>query len=136
MAQKTSVAVINESTVNDFVQDSNAFDKCVDEQFKLFDSKGDGAVSREDILRGYGRLMALEYDDDDQPDEETNRLYDSIFERFDDEKNGTLSRDQFKSFMKEMMLAMARSFGDVPIQVALEHDSMLMKAVEHELSRG
>ncbi|XP_034708310.1 calmodulin-like [Vitis riparia] len=134
MSQKTSVAVLNESTVNDFVQDSDAFEKCVDEQFKMFDSKGNGAVSRADIRRGYGRLMALEYEK--QSEEEINSLNDSIFERFDEERNGTLSREQFRRFMKEMMLAMARSFGDVPVQVALEHDSMLMKAVEHELSRG
>lgn len=129
-----SVAVLNESTVHDFVQDSDAFEKSVDEQFKMFDSNGDGAVSRADISRGYGKLMALEYEK--QSEEEVNSLYDSIFERFDEEKNGTLNRNQFRRFMKEMMLAMARSFGDVPVQVALDHNSMLMKAVEHELSRG
>ena len=132
--QKMSVAVINESTVKEFVQDSKAFEKCVDEQFKVFDWKGEGAISWADMGRGYGKLMALEYEK--QSEEEIKRLYDSIFERFDEEKNGTLNREQFKRFMKEMMLAMGQSFGDVPIQVALEHDSMLMKAVQHELSRG
>lgn len=134
-AQKLSVAILNESTVEDFVQDVEAFHKSVDEQFKTFDSNGDGAVSREDISSGYGKLMALEYDRASEEEEEMNSLYKSIFERFDEEKNGTLSKEQFRSFMKELMLAMARSFGDVPIQVALDQDSLLMKAVQHEMSK-
>jgi hypothetical protein len=37
--------------------------------------------------------------------------------------------------IRELMFAMGRGFGNSPVLVALEIDSLLMKAVEHEFGQ-
>ncbi|KAF8396031.1 hypothetical protein HHK36_017643 [Tetracentron sinense] len=44
-------------------------------------------------------------------------------------RNGTIDPEEFRSEMKEIMLAVARGIGNSPVQVALETESLLMRAV-------
>ncbi|KAK9272434.1 hypothetical protein L1049_002807 [Liquidambar formosana] len=68
--------------------------------------------------KGFGRLMTLEHDL--ELEEEINNVYDNVFEKFDEDHNGTLDRKEFRSLMKEIMQAVARGIGNSPVHVALE----------------
>ena len=41
---------------------------------------------------------------------------------------------EFESLIRELMLAMACGIGDLPVLVALKEHSLLMKAVQHEVT--
>ncbi|KAG5568342.1 hypothetical protein H5410_064645 [Solanum commersonii] len=64
---------------------------------------------------------------------EVSRVYSSIFVQFDRDSNGTVDLEEFKREMKEMMVAMANGLGFLPIQMVLEENSFLKKAVDREL---
>ncbi|XP_031275384.1 uncharacterized protein LOC116133843 [Pistacia vera] len=85
------VAVLNGSTVTQFVDNKDAFDNCVDEYFQVLDVGHNGKLSR------------------------------NVFRQ-----------SQFGALMREIMLAMARGIGNSLVLMALEQDSLLRKAVEHE----
>ena len=67
--------------------------------------------------------------------ENVDRFYTTIFQRFDEDGNGKIDRNEFTSLMREIMLAMARGIGNLPIIVVLDQDSLLMMAVKLELAR-
>ena len=54
--------------------------------------------------------------------------------RFDKDEKGLIDRMEFESLIRELMLTMARGIGDLPVLVALEEHSQLMKAVQHEVA--
>jgi hypothetical protein len=118
-----SVAMVNSSTVMEFIQDTETFNSCIKECFEMLDVDGNGMLSQRELRDGFHRVFSLEYN-----------LYDAIFKRFDEDQNGLIDPTEFRSLVKELMLAMARGFGDLPILVALEQDSLLMKAAQHELA--
>lgn len=64
---------------------------------------------------------------------EVSRVYSSMFVQFDHDSNGMVDFEEFKQEMKEMMVAMANGLGFLPIQMLLEEDSFLKKAVDREL---
>ncbi|EEF49696.1 EF-hand calcium-binding domain-containing protein 1 [Ricinus communis] len=129
-----TLAVINGPTVVEFVEDSNTFEICVKECFGMLDVNGDGVISKDELCDGFYKLMSLECGL--HPKQEINNLYDAIFERFDEDKNGSINKQQFRSLMRELMFAMARGIGNSPILMALDTESMMMKAVEHEHSKN
>uniref|UniRef100_A0A6N2MG35 EF-hand domain-containing protein n=1 Tax=Salix viminalis TaxID=40686 RepID=A0A6N2MG35_SALVM len=51
---------------------------------------------------------------------------------FDHDLNGTVDLEEFKAETRQMMLAMANGMGFLPVQMVLEEDSFLKKAVEWE----
>ncbi|KAF8398532.1 hypothetical protein HHK36_017462 [Tetracentron sinense] len=126
-----SVSILNGPTVTEFVEDSEAFDKCINHYFMALDVNGDGVLSRSELLKGFNSLLTL--GNESESEEEMSSLYNIVFEKFDADQNGTIDREEFRSEMKEIMLAVARGIGNSPVQVALEGDSLLMRAVEHEL---
>ncbi|OVA20708.1 EF-hand domain [Macleaya cordata] len=129
-----SVAVLNGLTVKSFVEDGEAFNKCVNEHFKDLDVNGDGVLTRSELRKGFDSLLSAG-NDAGSTEEEMSNLYDIVFEKFDSDKSGTVDLEEFRSEMKEIMLAVASGIGDTPVQVALGSDSFLMKAVEHELAK-
>lgn len=64
--------------------------------------------------------------------DELARVYESLFVQFDHDLNGRVDLQEFKEETKQIMLAMANGLGSLPVQMALEHDSLLMKAVQRE----
>ncbi|XP_058108509.1 uncharacterized protein LOC131251664 [Magnolia sinica] len=128
-----SVAVVNGVTVTAFVEDGAAFNKCMEERFSTLDVNGDGVLSRAELLRGFGPLPVRGADA--ETGEEIGNPDDEVFEKFDADRSGTVDLEEFKAEMKEIMLAVARGIGDSPIQIALESDSFLMRAVEHESTK-
>ena len=66
-------------------------------------------------------------------EEEINNLYEVIFKRFDKDEKCFIDQMEFESLIRELMLAMARGIGDLPVLVAFEKHSLLLKAVQHEV---
>ncbi|XP_058770536.1 uncharacterized protein LOC131644137 [Vicia villosa] len=126
-----NVAVVNSHTVTEFVNDATDFDTFVNEWFAMIDTNGDGSLSRDQVRGGFGMFMPLgSYS---HPQEEVDSMLELIFTRFDEDQNGSLDLNEFKSLMTEIMNAVARGIGGSPIIVAIEKDSLLMKAVQREL---
>ncbi|KAJ4980081.1 hypothetical protein NE237_010861 [Protea cynaroides] len=128
-----SVTVLNGPTLTEFVEDKEAFEKCINEDFINLDTDGDGVLSRSELGKGFNCLLSL--GNDLGTKEEIRTLYDIIFDKFDADRSGSVDRDEFRSEMKEIMLAMADGIGDLPVQVALERDSFLMKAAQRESAK-
>jgi Ca2+-binding EF-hand superfamily protein len=131
--KKMSLAVVNETTVTTFVEDMKAFENCVKECFEMLDVDGDGVLSRSELREGFCKLMSLGHESSKK--EKIDHLFDTIFDRFDEDQSGSIDPREFKCLIRELMFAMGRGFGNSPVLVALEIDSLLMKAVEHEFGQ-
>ncbi|GMP60778.1 hypothetical protein CsSME_00023499 [Camellia sinensis var. sinensis] len=118
-----SVVCLESSTVIEFVEDTKVFDKCVNEQFAMLDGDGDGVLSRDDLQTRTGKFASI-----------TN-MYDTLFEKFDVDRNGKIDREEFRSLMREIVLAKACGLGQSPVLVILQGDSLLMRAVEYGLTK-
>ncbi|KAI9084884.1 hypothetical protein K1719_033290 [Acacia pycnantha] len=127
-----NIAVVNSSTITKFVDDKNAFDEFVRGWLAVLDEDGDGVLSRDDIRGVFCKLLPLGYYPREK--DEIDGLCGSVFERFDQDRNGLLDGHEFKSFMTEIMNALARGIGGSPLIVVLEQGSFLSKAVQHELA--
>ncbi|KAA8536967.1 hypothetical protein F0562_029445 [Nyssa sinensis] len=111
-----SVACLDGPTVTEFV-DSEAFNKSVNQHFDMLDADGDGVLSRGKLKMRSGRFSSMEYEL--QSNEEISILYDILFEKFDADQNGTIDREEFRSLMKEIMLAKARGIDCFSITISL-----------------
>lgn len=134
------VVVIDGSTVRDFVNDDTAFTKSVDEQFAALDINNDGVLSRSELRKAFESMRLIETHfgiDVAMPPEQLTKLYDSIFDKFDDDRSGAVDRCEFKEEMKKIMLAIADGLGSFPIRMVLEDDpnSLLQKAADLEASK-
>ncbi|XP_047323038.1 uncharacterized protein LOC124926785 [Impatiens glandulifera] len=124
-----SIVCLEDSIIMKFVEDTNAFNKCVDEHFASLDANGDGFLSRSELENRSGRLGFPELEL--QSREEIAGGYDLIFERFDAERTGKIDREKFRSVMKELMLAKARGISTSPVLIVVQKDSLIFKAVQH-----
>lgn len=134
------VVVIDGSTVRDFVADESQFEKSVEERFAELDLNNDGVLSRSEMRKAFESFRLLESHfgvDVKTTPEELTKLYDSIFEKFDGDHNGTVDMEEFKSEMKKIMLAIADGLGSSPIQMAFEEgdESFLKKAADLEAAK-
>ncbi|XP_030470840.1 uncharacterized protein LOC115689010 [Syzygium oleosum] len=134
------VVIIDGTTVRSFVADEQQFKKSVDEKFAALDVNGDGVLSRSELRRAIESMRLIESDfgvDVATPPQELTALYDSIFERFDGDGSGAVDREEFRSEMRAIMLAIADGLGSSPIQMALEDDdpSFLKRAADLEASK-
>ncbi|KAI6672725.1 hypothetical protein NL676_000631 [Syzygium grande] len=103
-----SVEVLDSATIVSFVEDEEAFDAFIGDRFSCLD----------------------------KPDpDELARVYSSLFVQFDHDANGSVDLEEFKAETRRMMLAMADDLGFLPVQMVLEEDSFLKKAVERELTK-
>ncbi|KAK9064369.1 hypothetical protein SSX86_015751 [Deinandra increscens subsp. villosa] len=134
------VIIIDGSTVRDFVNNEPHFKSSVDAQFLALDVNNDGVLSRSEMRKAFESMRLLETHfgvDTAVPAEELTRIYDSVFQRFDGDQNGTVDPEEFRSEMRKMMLAVADGLGSSPIQMAVEDDdqSFLKKAADLEAAR-
>ncbi|XP_065870749.1 uncharacterized protein [Euphorbia lathyris] len=134
------VVVIDGSTVRDFVNDETHFNKSVDESFTRLDLNNDGVLSRTELRKAFESFRLIEshfgIDVATTPDQLT-QLYDSIFEKFDCDKSGTIDADEFKGEIKNILMAIADGLGSSPIQMILEDNShsFLRQAADLEASK-
>ncbi|KAG4953226.1 hypothetical protein AAZX31_14G050000 [Glycine max] len=130
-----SVEILDGATIVGFVEDEEAFNVCVSDLFTQLDTDKDGLLSYAEMLKELQRLRVFEthfgVDVKRDPDE-LARVYESMFVQFDHDLNGRVDLEEFKEETKQIMLAMANGLGFLPVQMALEHDSLLMKAVQRE----
>ncbi|GFQ00472.1 hypothetical protein PHJA_002191200 [Phtheirospermum japonicum] len=134
------VVIIDGSTVRSFVADESQFHKSVDDAFASLDLNSDGVLSRSELRRGFESLRLIETHfgvDVATPPDELTKLYDSIFEKFECDRSGTVDQEEFRSEMKNILLAIADGLGSSPIQMALEDDdkSFLKQAADLEASK-
>ncbi|KAF2319331.1 hypothetical protein GH714_014849 [Hevea brasiliensis] len=128
------------STVRDFVNDEAHFKKSVDETFAKLDLNSDGVLSRSELRKAFETMRLIESHfgiDIVTPPEQLTQLYDSIFEKFDCDKSGTVDLEEFRSEIKKILLAIADGLGSSPIQMALEDDNQnfLKQAADLEASK-
>ncbi|MBA0746778.1 hypothetical protein Gogos_009267 [Gossypium gossypioides] len=134
------VVIIDGSTVRAFVTDDQQFTKSVDERFAALDLNNDGVLSRSELRKAFESLRLLESHfgvDVATPPDELTQLYNSIFERFDCDGSGTVDLQEFRSEMKNILLAIADGLGSCPIQMVLEDNdqSFLKKAADLEAAK-
>ncbi|KAL1802535.1 hypothetical protein ACET3Z_031182 [Daucus carota] len=134
------VVIIDGSTVRDFVEDEEHFNKSVDERFAALDLNKDGVLSRSELRVACESMNVLESHFGVGPQssqEEITKLYDTIFDNFDCDKNGSIEIEEFRSEMKKILLAIADGLGSSPIQMALEdgEENLLKQAADFELTK-
>lgn len=133
--QLGSVVVLDGSTVRDFAMDEEAFNAVADKLFLSLDQNGDGVLSRAEIRPAFERLNLVEMHFGGPvtttPDQ-LNILYDSVFETFDTDHNNTVDLTEFRSQVKDILLAIADGLGFAPLTMVVEHGSLLENAVVHE----
>ncbi|KAK4751681.1 hypothetical protein SAY87_020479 [Trapa incisa] len=133
-----SVELLDSSTIVDFVEDEEAFGVFIQGRFALLDTDSDGLLSYAEMLEELRALRVFEthfgIDVKSDPDE-LSRVYGSLFVQFDRDSNGSVDLEEFKAETKRMMLGMASGLGFLPVQMVLEEDSLLMKAVEREMTK-
>ncbi|KZV47315.1 troponin C, skeletal muscle-like [Dorcoceras hygrometricum] len=122
-----SVEFVDGPTVVDFVNDSETFERCVNEKFEELDSDRDGVLSRDELQKRIGKLSSTELEL--QSRDEIATLYDVLFDKFDEKRSGSIDRRGFVNLSREIMLAKARGIGNSPVSIILQEDSLLMKAV-------
>ncbi|XP_057440477.1 uncharacterized protein LOC130732447 [Lotus japonicus] len=133
-----SVEILDGATIVNFLEDEEAFNISVCNRFALLDTNKDGLLSYEEMLKELQCLRVLEthFGIDVKPDpDELGRVYKSLFIQFDHNLNGSVDLEEFKMETREMMLAMADGMGFLPVQMALEEDSILKRAVERECNK-
>ena len=133
-----SVEILDGATIMDFLEDEEAFSVLVGNRFANLDTDHDGLLSYAEMLKELQSLRVLEthFGVDVEPDpDELSRVYESLFIQFDHNLNGTVDLEEFKKETKQMMLAMAEGMGFLPVQMVLEEDSILKKAVERESNK-
>ncbi|XP_021282648.1 uncharacterized protein LOC110415350 [Herrania umbratica] len=134
------VVIIDGSTVRAFVADEEQFKKSADESFAALDLNNDGVLSRSELRKAFESLRLIETHfgvDVATPPEQLTQLYDSIFDKFDCDRSGSVDLPEFRSEMKKILLAIADGLGSCPIQMALEDDeqSFLKKAADLEAAK-
>ncbi|EOX93397.1 hypothetical protein QUC31_004111 [Theobroma cacao] len=134
-----SVEVLDSATILAFIEDEEAFHVSIRDHFALLDTDNDGILSYAEMLKELQSLRVFEthfgIDVKTDPDEVTH-VYDSLFGQFDRNSNGTVDLEEFKTETKQMMQAMAKGMGFLPVQMVLEEGSFLKKAVERESAKA
>ncbi|KAL1327436.1 hypothetical protein HN51_037490 [Arachis hypogaea] len=132
-----SVEIIDGTTITSFMEDEEVFSTSVSDLFAELDADKDGLLSYTEMVKELQRLRVMETHfgvDVKHDPEEVARVYESLFVQFDHDMNGRVDEDEFKKETKKMLLAMANGLGSLSVQMALEHDSLLLKAVKREYS--
>jgi len=127
--------ILDGTTVRSFASDAEAFNAAVDPQFRTLDVNGDGALSRAELRPAFERLNLLDLHFGvpvSMTPAELTALYDSVFEDFDTDRNNTVDLPEFRSSLKQIVLAIADGLGSAPITMLLEEGSLLGTAVDHQ----
>ena len=131
-----SVELLDGAIILGFVEDDEAFNGSVQDRFANLDTNHDGLLSYSEMLKELKSLRMIEthFGIDVKTDpEELSQVYDSLFVQFDRDSNGTVDLEEFKAETKRMMLDMANDLGFLPVQMILDEDSFLKKAVDRDL---
>lgn len=129
--------VLDGTTVRAFASDDAAFNAAVDPQFRNLDVNGDGVLSRAELRPAFERLNLLDLHFGvpvAMTPAELTALYDSVFEDFDTDRSDTVDLPEFRSSLKQILLAIADGLGIAPITMLLEEGSLLSTAADHQIA--
>lgn len=126
-----SLAILSAQAITDLVGDAGSFDHCVSERFRSLDTHRHGVLSLAELRRGLDDVSPA-MEQEVPTEDEVRDLYDKFFASFDEDNDGMIDPGEFKSLLREMMLALARGIGGTPVLMALQPESFLIKAAEHE----
>ncbi|EXB75452.1 hypothetical protein L484_002674 [Morus notabilis] len=134
------VVIIDGTTVRDFANNEEEFNKRVDSQFASLDLNNDGVLSRSELRTAFQSMRLIETHfglDVATPNDELARLYDTIFDSFDGDRSGAVDPAEFRAEIRNILLAIADGLGSSPIQMILEDDdpSFLKQAADLEASK-
>lgn len=133
-----SVEILDASTICNFLNDSDFFTQSIKESFTAIDSNHDGFLSYTELASELKKLRMIEthfgIDDAVLSSDELGQLYEGLFAQFDHDGNGLVDLEEYKSEIRELMLAIANGLGFMPVQMVLEEGSFLKLAVERELT--
>ncbi|KAL8205311.1 hypothetical protein R6Q57_008862 [Mikania cordata] len=130
-----SVELLDGGIILGFIEDDEAFNGSVQDRFAYLDTNHDGLLSYSEMLKELQSLRMIEthFGIDVKPDpEELAHVYGSLFVQFDRDSNGVVDLEEFKAETKRMMVAMANDLGFLHVQMILDEDSFLKKAVDRE----
>ena len=133
-----SVEVLDSATILSFLEDDEAFNGSVRARFSYLDTDHDDFLTYEEMLKELQSLRLFETHfgiDTKLGPTELGRVYDSLFSLFDHDSSGKVDLEEFKEETRRMMLAVANGLGFLPVQMVLEEDSFLKKAVEREATK-
>ncbi|KAL4555439.1 hypothetical protein LXL04_038058 [Taraxacum kok-saghyz] len=133
-----SVEFLDGGIILGFIEDDEAFNGSVQDRFACLDTNHDGLLSYSEMLQELQSLRMIEthFGIDEKTDpKELSRVYDSLFVQYDRDSNGTVDMEEFKAETKRMMLDIANDLGFLPVQMILDEDSFLKKAVEREFTK-
>ncbi|KAJ0986843.1 hypothetical protein J5N97_005199 [Dioscorea zingiberensis] len=116
-----SVEILDGETIRSFVEDEQAFNISVESRFTALDTDNNGRLSYIEMMKELMSLRVIETHfgvDIGLSHEELVQVYGSLFSRFDHDGDGTVDLEEFRAEMKEMMLAVAKGLGFLPVQMA------------------
>ncbi|KAD6455189.1 hypothetical protein E3N88_09895 [Mikania micrantha] len=128
-----SVELLDGEIILGFIGDDEAFNGSVEDRFAYLDTNHDGLLSYSKMLKELQSLRMIEthFGIDVKSDpKEIAHVYDSLFVQFDRDSNGVVDLEEFKAETKRMMAAMANDLGFLPVQMILNKDSFLKKAID------
>ncbi|KAJ0987035.1 hypothetical protein J5N97_005391 [Dioscorea zingiberensis] len=111
------------------------FNISVESRFASLDTDNNGRLSYIEMMKELLSLRVIETHfgvDIGLSHEELVHVYGSLFSRFDHDGDGTVDLEEFRAEMKEMMLAVAKGLGFLPVQMLVEEGSFLKRAIERE----
>ncbi|GBG73985.1 hypothetical protein CBR_g17696 [Chara braunii] len=136
------VVFLDGSTIRAFVNKKEAFARCVDEIFHGLDVDGDDVLSKSEMRPALENVSEPDLQQQmlalaspsrrtmASRDEERDKFYDRLFERFDQDHNGVVDKEEFLASEREILLAIADGLGDVPISMVVEDKSLLQSAAD------
>ena len=133
-----SVEVLDGATVRDFVEDESSFNGSIEGRFKALDADKDGLLSYADIAKEFESitLVTSQFGGADEvttaAPEDLRRIYRSLFAQFDRDGSGAVDLEEFRAETREMLLAVAKGLGFLPVQMVLGEGSLLKMAVDRE----
>ena len=133
-----SVELLDGAIILGFIEDDEAFNGSVQDRFSHLDTNQDGLLTYSEMLKELQcfRMIETHFGIDVKTDPgELSHIYNSLFLQFDHDSNGTVDLEEFKAETKQMMVAMANNLGFLPVQMILDQDSFLKKAVDRELTK-
>lgn len=98
----------------------------IDDYFQILDLDKDGILFPAKLRQGLNHVVAIE--SEVAPGEETDNVYNVIFERFGED----LVPEKFRNLIAEILTEMARGIGNLPVIMVVHNDGLIMKAAHHE----
>ncbi|XP_078443685.1 uncharacterized protein LOC144713076 [Wolffia australiana] len=134
---KMSVELVDGTTIRDFVEDETSFNDSVEGRFAALDVNRDGVLSYGEMTQELASLRLLEthFGLDEEKTEAEEELHGLVFAKFDRDGSGAVDLEEYRAETREMLLAVAKGLGFLPVQMVLDEGSLLKMAADRESSK-